>query len=109
MKRSLYFIAILLTLGVTFPIENALAQCQPDEFYGVVNEGNADAVVRSNSISNPTSSLGEPVLVPWSASYYAKLDRNSDYLVVDLTDTLIVGSILEQRITGHANSRSAAH
>jgi len=94
MKRSLYFIAILLTLGVTFPIENALAQCQPDEFYGVVNEGNADAVVRSNSISNPTSSLGEPVLVPWSASYYAKLDRNSDYLVVDLTDTLIIGDTI---------------
>ncbi|MEZ4953743.1 MAG: Ig-like domain-containing protein [Saprospiraceae bacterium] len=68
--------------------------CFPNEYHKVVSEGFADAVIAENSISNSAGALGEPILVSGSNTYYAKIDNNSDYLVIDLTDILQIGDTI---------------
>jgi uncharacterized repeat protein (TIGR01451 family) len=68
--------------------------CLPNQYYGVTAQGNATAVLAQNSITNPTQALGVPVLVSSSNSYYAKLDNDADYLVLDLGYNMPVGDTI---------------
>ena len=95
MKRSNTILSILLALATVFQVTNSNAQsCSAGEYFGIIAEGNADVMVAENSVSNEDESLGIPVLESSSNNYYAKLDNNNDYLVVDLTDTLAVGDTI---------------
>ena len=95
MKRSLYILSTLLTFGIILFVGDVTAQsCPSGQYWGISATGNADLVTASNSISNPTSALGIPDLVSSSNSYYAKIDNNNDYLVVDLTDEVQPGDVV---------------
>ncbi|WP_167619889.1 Ig-like domain-containing protein [Maribellus sediminis] len=54
--------------------------------------GYADAVVAENSMTNSIEALGEPLLVAGANNFYARIDGDGDYLVVDLTDVIPAGS-----------------
>lgn len=68
--------------------------CFPDEYYTEVLQGDADSVQAENSITNAASALGVPALVSGSNDYYAKIDNNSDYLVLRLEDEIPAGDTI---------------
>ncbi len=68
--------------------------CYPNQYYGIAAQGNATTVLAQNSISNPTQALGAPVLVAGNGNYYAKIDNNTDYLVLDLGYNVPVGDTI---------------
>ncbi len=92
--------------------------CLPNQYWGVSAQGNATSVLAQNSIGNPTQALGVPVLVVNNSTYYAKIDGDADYLVLDLGydvpigDTIWLhigsddGSSSTLRVTGTLNSTS---
>lgn len=55
---------------------------------------NASAVNTENMIGNPTQALGVPTLVNNNNAYYAKIDNDGDYLVLDLTDTVQINDTI---------------
>ncbi|MBI5916145.1 MAG: tandem-95 repeat protein [Bacteroidetes bacterium] len=65
--------------------------CYPNQYYGIAAQGYATVVTAQNSISNASQALGAPVLVASSNAYYAKIDADADYLVLDLGYNLPVG------------------
>ncbi|GEM_PF-3977829 len=68
--------------------------CYPNQYYGISAQGNATTVLAQNSISNPTEALGVPILVPSNGNYYAKIDNDGDYLVLDLGYDVPVGDTI---------------
>ena len=68
--------------------------CYPNQYYGIAAEGYATGVTAQNSITNPSQALGAPVLVNSSNSYYAKIDNDGDYLVLDLGYNVPVGDTI---------------
>ena len=65
--------------------------CYPDQYWHLKANGYATAVTAQNSIGNANQALGEPLLVASNSSYYALIDANNDYLVLDLGYTLQPG------------------
>jgi uncharacterized repeat protein (TIGR01451 family) len=68
--------------------------CYPDEYYGILTQGNATVMTAQSSITNPSQALNAPALVASSNSYYAKIDNDADYLVLDLGYDVPVGDTI---------------
>jgi uncharacterized repeat protein (TIGR01451 family) len=68
--------------------------CYPNQYYGIAAQGNATTVLAQNSITNPTQALGAPVLVASNSNYYARIDNDADYLVLDLGYNVPVGDTI---------------
>lgn len=68
--------------------------CLPNQYYGLEVLGNATSVIAQNSIGNPTQALGAPVLVVNNNAYYAKIDNDGDYLVLDLGYNVPIGDTI---------------